>query len=204
MIAASVKTFGEVPIAAALELLRGKNRNVYFGEMKSEAFGAYHGLKEAGRSWIKAWRTEEPTDMWSKAEIPFMRAIPSKDITISGKTFSVGGKQVRIPTRILLATDEFFKTEIYRASLSRQAYSIAHKEGLKADTAISRITELLESPTEEMTSKAHQEALYQTFNTWKTWIFCGSIHQNRYQSYKVCGRAHTLQFCKDSNRLFER
>ena len=159
LIAISNKIGPETQTAALLELLRGKNRKVFFGESKAELFGSYHGLKDAGRSFVKAFKTEEPTDMWSKAEIPFMKAIPSKEVTIGGRTFELGGKQVRLPTRILLATDEFFKTLIYRGSLSRQAYNLAQQA-----KDPNKIAEFLANPTKEMTEKAHAEALYQTFN----------------------------------------
>jgi len=164
LIASGIKTIGEIPIAASLELLRGGKRKVFFGESKAEAFGAIHGIKDAGRAFLKAWQTEQPTGPWSKAEIPFIKAIPSKEVTIGGKTFELGGKQVRIPTKLLLATDEFFKTMIYRGSLSRQAYNMAHTEGVRGTNALNRIAELLQNPTEAMLDKAHGEANYMTYN----------------------------------------
>jgi uncharacterized protein YoxC len=164
LIASGIKTFGELPISATLELMKGGKRKVFFGESKAEAFGAIHGIKDAGRAFKMAFNTEEPTGTWSKAEIPFRKAIPSKEITIGGKTFELGGRQVRIPTRILLATDEFFKTMIYRGSLSRQAYNIAHTEGARGTSALNKISDLLQNPTEAMLEKAHSEANYMTFN----------------------------------------
>jgi hypothetical protein len=164
IIAAGIKTVGEIPLAAIMELRKGADRKVFFGESTAEVFGAIQGIKDAGRSFIRAWKTEEASDMWSKAEISYPKAIPSKEITIGGKTYELGGKQIRIPTRNMRAVDDFFKALIYRASLNRQAYSIAHGEKLKGRNAIARISELLSNPTEGMTTKAHGEALYQTFN----------------------------------------
>jgi hypothetical protein len=152
----------ETPVAALMEVGK-KSRNVFFGEVPAEVVGSWQGMKEGVKAAIKTYRTEIPSDIWSKIDVGAHKAIPSWDVTIGGKTFEIGGKQVRIPGRALMAADEFFKAVIYRADLNAQAYRMAAKEGLKGKARAEKTAELLDNPTEAMLEHAHTEARYRTF-----------------------------------------
>lgn len=144
----------EMPVSAAIDaMIRGKNRGVYFGEIKPEVFGAWQGIKEGSRAFLQAFKTGEPSDLWGKVEVNYPRAIKG-----------IKGEAARIPTKLLLAEDEFAKSIIYRAEINKQAYRNARNEGLKGDTLAERVTELQNTPTPEMMNLAHKEALYRTFN----------------------------------------
>jgi hypothetical protein len=75
----------------------------------------------------------------------------------------VTGEIVRIPTRALLAEDEFFKTLNYRAEINTRAVRLAINEGLKGRAFRDRVAELKAKPTPSMQAGAHEYALYQTF-----------------------------------------
>lgn len=144
----------EMPISAGIDaLIRGKNRGVYFGEIKPEIFGAWQGMKDGAKAFLQAWKTGEPSDLWGKVEVNYPHAI-------KGTT----GEILRTPTKLLLAEDEFAKSIVYRAEINKQAYRNARNEGLKGDALAERTTELQNTPTPEMMDLAHKEALYRTFN----------------------------------------
>ncbi len=150
MISNTITAIAKIPETGITAMLEGRNP---IKEMSSETFGVVQGIKEGTRAFLTAWKTGEPSDMWGKVETSHLKAIP-------GKT----GEVVRMPTRALTAEDEFFKSVVYRAELNRQAYVMASKEGLKGDALAQKTAEYLDNPTRDMLDKAHQEALYRTFN----------------------------------------
>jgi len=153
----------------------------FFGEVPAHIFGARHGLKEGVRKAIEVFKIESPFEI-SKldirpekyASIPskvFREGIAKKKIKIGDKEFEVpftgeiqiGGKQVRIPGRVLMAMDSFFKTINYEAELYSLAYRQASKEGLKGAARVQRTGELISNPPENFMKKASEEMLYRVF-----------------------------------------
>src|SRR5690606_10194093 len=74
------------------------------GEMLGEISAIGQGALDGIRAGARAYMTERPTDMASKLEMPRLKSIPSKKIgTIKGVDIEIGGRQVRIPGRLLMA-----------------------------------------------------------------------------------------------------
>ena len=152
-------------ISAAISTLKGAKGadKIYFGEARERLFAIAQGGMEGLRTGWRAFRTEEYSSVHTKLEQPRQKAIPSKTLKLGKREFKVGGKQLRIPGRLLVAMDEFFKSIGYRQELNARAYRIAKSEGLDSQALARRIAELIENPTTEMLEAARHTASYQTF-----------------------------------------
>lgn len=143
----------KIPETAIAGMLKGK---MPLREAQAETVGMLQGMKDGVRAAVKAFQTGVPSDMFAKVETSQLHAIPGK-----------AGEVVRLPTRALTASDEFFKAIVYRAELNRQAFLIAEKEGLKGRAIGERMADILNGNDKAFKSiheKAHHEALYRTFN----------------------------------------
>lgn len=146
----------EFATAATIGKVRSKFRpdtdRILRSEVGARAFGLIHGAKEGAKLAAEALRTGEGSDVLSKMEARTQRAI-------SG----VKGEIVRIPGRLLVASDELYKGIARRSDLAAQAARMATKEGLTGDAFRARTAELLADPTDEMIDKANDFARYSTF-----------------------------------------
>lgn len=157
----------ETAVAAGVGAIRrgmgGTGEAVLFGEVGARAFGIVQGAKDGIIAGWRTFQTEIPSAGPNKLETPRPRAIPSKQVQIGDTTIEVGGKQVRIPGRLLMAEDEVFKGIAYRQELNALAYRQAAKEGLDGQAFAARVTELTNKPTDAFVRKASENADYQTF-----------------------------------------
>lgn len=183
----------ETLVASGISALRGRavaDRTLP-GEAAQRLFGIVQGSLEGIRAGARAYRTEIPSDGVSKLEQPRQRTLPSKEfkvmdpksvklaepktfkfagrdyawsgrIELSGK-LTVGGKQARLPGRLLLAEDEFFRAIGYRSELNAQAYAKAKAEGLTGRAFAERMARIVADPTDDMLRAARANASYQTF-----------------------------------------
>jgi hypothetical protein len=150
---------------------------VMFGEAGAELFSIVQGAREGVPMAWKAFRTEVTSDGVSKLDKLKPRSIPSKEFQVvepgsvnvfgkeieySGK-LTVGGKQARIPGRLLMAEDEVFKQIATRQSIDRAAHRTASKEGLRGDDHAQRVAEIINNPSEKMILAAKEYAKKQTF-----------------------------------------
>lgn len=147
----------EAALAAGISKLTGSG--IYGSEAIGRVAGIVDGAKEGIVSGWRAYRTEMPSDMASKLENRSYQAIPSVDIG----GLQIGGKQVRIPGRLLMAEDEFFKAIGTRQEINQLAIRQARSEGLKGEALTDRISELKANPTAEMQEAARIAAEKQTF-----------------------------------------
>jgi hypothetical protein len=108
---------------------------------------------------LRTYLTEQASDAAIKLDVRKFQAIPS--VNIGG--LELGGKQIRIPSRLLTAADEIFKSIGYRQEINARATRQALEEGGTRDLVAQRIAELRAQPTEEMQSAAHDFAAKQTF-----------------------------------------
>jgi hypothetical protein len=161
-----LETVTAAGIGKARNLITGSQDRVLFGEAAAELFGMVHGSKEGVVAAYKAFKSEEP-QMTSTRQIEQgnPRALPSATVNLFGREMEIGGKQLRIPLRLLGAEDEFFKSVAFRGDISRQAYATAAKENLPGERMSARVAELVLNPTEEMIAHAKEVADYQTFQT---------------------------------------
>lgn len=145
----------ESATAAALSKLTGSG--ISAREPFARAVGGMEGIKEGLVAAWKAYRTEMPSDGATKIEARAHQAIPNFPGT------EIGGKQIRIPGRLLMAEDEFFKAIGYRQEIGALATRQAVNEGLGGRKLAERIAELKASPTDEMQAAASKAAQKQTF-----------------------------------------
>lgn len=157
----------ETAVAAGVGAIRrgmgGTGEAVLFGEVGARVFGIVQGAKDGIIAGWRTYQTEIPSAGPNKLETPRPRAIPSKQVQIGDTTIEIGGKQVRIPGRLLMAEDEVFKGIAYRQELNALAYRQAAKEGLEGPAFAARVTELTNKPTDSFVRKASENADYQTF-----------------------------------------
>ncbi|MCL6741162.1 hypothetical protein LZ518_08465 [Sphingomonas sp. RB56-2] len=125
---------------------------VYAGEISARTVGTLQGftagLKAAGR----ALRTGETSDGSGKTEA-----------AIEGAIRGTKGKVIRVPTRLLSASDEFFKSMAYSGEVASRAVRLAKNEWLKGDALKRRIVELTDNPPEGVVEAAAEHARYVTF-----------------------------------------
>jgi Ca2+-binding EF-hand superfamily protein len=140
-------------MASVADLRRGKGREIYLGEAPMMMWSIKDGIKDGARRALFAWNNELTMANVSKIETARYGAIKGKV-----------GKRVRIPGRILIASDEFFKGGLRMADIYAMSYRTAIKEGKRGREAVgNRMAELIKNPTAEMEGHATGEALYYTF-----------------------------------------
>lgn len=147
---------GQVPetwIAEQLGVFRDGNR-VQSGEAMARAFGLMAGARDGLQMAWLTLKAGEPQSPESKFDQPFQKAIPG-----------VIGTIVRVPTRLMMTADEFFKSINYRADLYAQALRKAKEEGLSGDAMHERMADLIEHPSLAMMRQARDFAKYQTFQS---------------------------------------
>lgn len=155
--------------------ITGSTEGAHLRDAQAELFGIVRGAREGIDAGWKAYSTEEPQfGAASQAERAQMKALPS--VNIGGMDF--GGKQARIPLRLLGAEDEFFKAIAFRGEVNRLALKQAIEERsamaertpeyepMMSDQAFNqRVAELSVNPTEAMIASGVKVAEYQTFQT---------------------------------------
>ena len=144
----TIRALYQVPVKYYQALL---SPEVTIKEANSYAIGLATGLDEASkRLWFVLKNGLGPEEL-SKIEF----RVPA----IKGKL----GEVVRMPTKLLSATDEFFKIVSGTAELNAMAYRNAFKEGLQGKKLIERIAELKANPTMEMMNAVKKRQLDVTF-----------------------------------------
>lgn len=144
------------------KVLKSADR-VVVEEAKGKMFGLLQGAQDGVVAAWNAFKNEATSDDAMKVEQRKFQAIPSAKVNIGGKEREIGGKQVRLPGRMLAAEDEFFKSIASRQELNALAYRQAVKEGLKGDAMANRVADIVLNPSEDMMKQAAQAAKYQTF-----------------------------------------
>lgn len=121
-------------------------------EVGARFLGMMQGAQDGLAAAAKAFRTGEPSDFYAKVEADEFRAI-------SGRK----GELIRIPTRALMAEDEFFKSVARRMELAAIATRKAAGEGLKGAALRDRIADLTANPSADMIEQAREFGRYLTF-----------------------------------------
>lgn len=150
----------------------GTEGGVEAGEAAMQLFGLVEGFKDALRYAWKALKTGESGMGLGKLETPREGAISAEALGMAsgswaGRAVDGIGQLVRVPGRLLVAEDEFFKTIGYRMELKaqalRQAAADVNAGRIPPDRLKARIAELVENPPENLRLAAADQALYQTF-----------------------------------------
>lgn len=82
-----------------------------------------------------------------------------------GHIADYAGSAIRTPSRMLVTSDEFFKTALYRGEIRAQAARMARMEGLEGAEYVARVASLLDNPTPELSKMALDAARRGTFTT---------------------------------------
>lgn len=144
------------------------------GVQALEAVAMTHGLvtsiREAWQMAAKAVRTGETSWTFNKSDLPKMHSISAEAFAMSketglGRAVDFLGNATRVPTRLLGAEDEFFKTIGYRMELHAQAMRQAISEGHRGYDLGKRMAEIITNPPEHIMINAADAALYNTFTS---------------------------------------
>lgn len=142
---------------AALRGTYGRMRPRYLTEDQvymQDAFlrmkGWTDSFRDALRAASVAYRTEMPSSMATKLDVEtFEPGIASSRNDIFGRAINEFGKRARIPFRMLLAGDEFFKTISMRGELyvaANRRYQMSLRQGLSQEEAIDNAGMVLLDP----------------------------------------------------------
>lgn len=123
------------------------------GEAKQELFAIGKGLADGTRRALHALRTGVP-EAKTKLELSRVPAIPGKI-----------GEAVRLPSRALIAGDEFAKGIVNRMETAAQIFRKAKLEGKTGEAFIKRMAELEANPTDDILKAVRKEELLRTFQT---------------------------------------
>jgi hypothetical protein len=123
---------------------------VYMQDAFLRMRGWSDSFKDAMKAASVAFRTESPSSMATKLDVEtFDPGISSSSGSIFGRAINEFGYRARIPFRLLLAGDEFFKTismrgELYTAANRR--YQMSLRQGLTNEEAINNAGMVLLDP----------------------------------------------------------
>jgi len=157
-------------LASQIGRLHGGEK-VELGEAGAMTSGMLHGIIDGIKLAGAALRTGESTDPMGKIETP-QRAITAENMGITAdnwmaKGVDLLGGTVRVPGRMLLVEDEFFKAVGYRMEIHAQAHRLAsriRKEEDLSDNEFYRLYKaLVDSPSEDMKMAAADFRQYVTF-----------------------------------------
>jgi hypothetical protein len=144
----------EKPLEAGIGALRRTPDRVTFREVGARVAGMRQGTREGLKLAAQAFKTGEAQSRVTRLDV--------QRNAIGGPV----GEVVRIPTRLLLTQDEFFKSIQRRGELNAQAFKKAFDESGGDKKKLDELfTKYKEEPTEAMQKAAEREAEYRTFQS---------------------------------------
>ncbi len=147
----SLWTMPENLLAATFGAFR-RGDKVYYRDVGARMYGWVEGHRDGLKMAAKVFRTGEPSDIFTKTELPHGRAV-------GGKL----GEVTRLPFRFLEAEDEFFKTVGFRQELHSLAMRDGLDKGLRGRELAEHIQSILDNPPDKILNAAIDTARYQTF-----------------------------------------
>jgi hypothetical protein len=171
-------------VASRIGAILGDTEGVAAGEALTMLNGLIGGIKDGLRLAWKAFRTDSSGGWGGKIDLPHTHAISAENWGLAkegafGRFVDLLGNVVRLPGRLLVAEDEFFKSIGYRAELNALAYRTATREAaagrISKDQVRERMAGILENPPDNIHIGAVDHALYTTFtnapgNFAKAWL----------------------------------
>jgi hypothetical protein len=139
---------------------------VYMQDAFLRMKGWADSFKDAMQAASVAYRTETPSSMATKLDVEtFEPGIASSSGGFFGQAINEFGRRARIPFRLLLAGDEFFKTISMRGELyvaANRRYQMSLRQGLTNEEAIDNAGMVLLDPRsvrEDLDIKARYDTL---------------------------------------------
>ena len=188
----AVQQIYERQAAGMMSGLREGPDGVAPGEAAAMAYGLVSSLVEAFTLAGRAIRTGEvspdirkppqggaPADFTgegqSKLDLAVQPSFAAKTWNLdetgaAGRVVDFLGATLRVPGRLLIGEDEFFKTIGYRMEVAAQAVRQAVGEGLKGKELAERVVELKLNPPENIRIAAADAAAYNTFTNRTGWF----------------------------------
>jgi CheY-like chemotaxis protein len=120
-------------------------------EAAADVLGMTRGLVSGARVALRSLRTEMP------------QYGAQKD---AGLTFAIkgqAGRIIRLPQRMLMAADDFWKTLGAEGAIHAQAYREAGKDGYAGTARVGRMADLITSDRSRLLDHAKEEIAYRTF-----------------------------------------
>ncbi len=145
-------TLPEQALTAGIGRVLGTKDRALFGEIGKRAVGMMEGAREGLTLAKRAFLTGEPGDAVSKVEAANYHSIPGR-----------AGEIIRLPTRTLMAADEFFKAVNRRAAINAMAYRRSHVGGGSPAERMQRFNDLKADPDKALRDFADDQARYLTF-----------------------------------------
>ena len=139
-----------------------------FDEGMHLLYGMKAGVQEAWSASAQMWRTgQSQFGAPGKIDVPLQPALTARNLalgegTLLGDAVDLLGEVGRAPSRILMTTDEFFKTVNYRMELHGLAFRQAVAEGGDGEAMAQRILALVDDPPPAMHEGARSFANLQT------------------------------------------
>lgn len=139
-------------------LFSGGEDAIQLNEIHAQAMGMLQGMREGGSIAVTAFKKNEPTDALTKIE-NFRNGRDTFDVSFGDSTTAQAlngamkfwGGLVTLPSRALMAEDEFFKAVGYRMELNALVTREANKE----------YRNLIKSGVDETTAANQSAALHQ-------------------------------------------
>jgi hypothetical protein len=145
-------TLPEQALTAGIGRVLGTEDRALMREVGARAAGMIQGARDGLTLAKRAFITGEPSDAVSKVEA-------NNYHSISGRK----GEIIRLPTRALMAADEFFKAVNRQAATNGLAYRTAMRQPGSVDEKLQRYADLRLNPDEKITRYADDQARYLTF-----------------------------------------
>ncbi|MHC4885325.1 MAG: hypothetical protein ACYTGH_09600, partial [Planctomycetota bacterium] len=121
------------------------------GELRYAWAGMGNSVSKAVHNAVTSFRSERPTFELQFTENPETKLEQGFQ---PGAIDGWEGRVIRIPSRVLLATDEFFKTLMWHGMVGGFAYRAARDRGLKGDAMTQAVREEVDNPRSESGFKA--------------------------------------------------
>lgn len=153
-----IERVGSASVENVLARLQGRQVERYFDEALDDVVGAISGLDEGLRGAAQTLRYGLSPAQSTKLEFR-----PRAFNQIAGRKTPLLGRAVNLPSNMLEASDAFFYSVNYRASLNALARRQARKEGLKGQALLERVADLRGAPTENIIREAKKQAEYRLF-----------------------------------------
>lgn len=137
-------------------------------EALAMSYGLIESVKDAWRLAAKSLKTGETGWALNKVDLNSPNALSAEGFKMSketgmGRFVDFIGTVANVPTRLLGAEDEFFKTIGYRMELRALSLREATREGHKGMDLIKRVNEITNNPPDHIRIGAADAALYNTF-----------------------------------------
>jgi len=170
--------FGAGLIGAARQAFGSKEERVYIQETAADIFGLIQGIGDGFRMGYHAFKTEAPVrDVVGKIEAAQRQMITGRSLTperlegtTTGDYLSKGidyiGAGIRLPGRMLLAEDEFYKAVAYRRELNSLAIRKAsdmRRNGASVDDIDEAMSDIFTGRDTNISMEAENFAQYATF-----------------------------------------